>query len=97
MGKASFASPQKAELVAGLRRIAFDRLKGQLTLKERPRQAYPLSFVTIGREALLRFGFGGGVLKVDHCIRLWAFLSFNDVKIDHIAFFERFIPIRLNR
>ena len=33
----------------------------------------------------------------DYGIRLGAFLAFNDVELDLIAFFERFVPIQLNR
>ena len=36
------------------------------------------------------------VLKVCHCIRLRAFLSFDYVELDLIAIFERFVPIQLD-
>jgi hypothetical protein len=33
----------------------------------------------------------------DDAIRLRAFLAFNNIELDFIAFFERFVPIQLNR
>jgi hypothetical protein len=36
------------------------------------------------------------VLDAGHCIRLRAFLSFDDVELDLIAFFECFVPIHLD-
>ena len=38
-----------------------------------------------------------GLLEECHCIRLCAFLSFDYVELDLIAFLERFVPNRLNR
>ena len=37
------------------------------------------------------------VLETGHCIRLWAFLPVDDVELDFVTFFERFVPLRLNR
>jgi len=37
-----------------------------------------------------------GVLEECHCICLRAFLSFDYVEFDLIAFFERFVPIQLD-
>jgi len=33
----------------------------------------------------------------DYGIRLRAFLAFNYIELDLVAFFERFVPIQLNR
>ena len=38
----------------------------------------------------------GTIPKADYGIRLRAFLAFNYVELDLIAFFERFVPIQLN-
>lgn len=37
------------------------------------------------------------VLEADHCICLLAFLPFDNVELDFVTFFERFVPVRLNR
>lgn len=37
------------------------------------------------------------VPEADHRIRLRTFLAIYDVKLDFIAFFERLVPIQLNR
>jgi hypothetical protein len=37
------------------------------------------------------------VLEADHCIRLLAFLPLDNVELDFVTFFERFVPVRLNR
>ncbi len=39
----------------------------------------------------------GAIPEADHRIRLRAFLAFYYVKFDFIAFFERFVPIQLDR
>jgi hypothetical protein len=40
---------------------------------------------------------GTGTIPIaDDGIRLRAFLAFNDVELDVVAFFERFVPIQLN-
>jgi hypothetical protein len=38
-----------------------------------------------------------GVLEAGHCICLWAFLTLDNVELDFVTFFERFVPTRLNR
>jgi hypothetical protein len=38
-----------------------------------------------------------GALEDCHCIRLRALLSFDYIELDLIAFFERFVPVPLNR
>src|ERR1017187_9522065 len=38
-----------------------------------------------------------GLLEECHCIRLRAVLSFDYVELDFVTFFERFVPVRLNR
>jgi len=37
------------------------------------------------------------VLQAGHCIRLLAFLPLDNVELDFVAFFERFVPVRFNR
>jgi hypothetical protein len=37
------------------------------------------------------------VLEASHCIRLLAFLPLDNVELDFVTFFERFVPVRLNR
>ena len=37
------------------------------------------------------------VLEAGHCIRLLAFLPVDNVELDCVTFFERFVPVRLNR
>ena len=39
----------------------------------------------------------GAIPKANDCIRLRAFLSLDYVELDLVAFFERFVPIQLNR
>jgi hypothetical protein len=39
----------------------------------------------------------GGVLEADHCIRLGTFLTLDDIELDVIALFQRFVPVQLNR
>lgn len=39
----------------------------------------------------------GGVLKAAHTIRLGTFLTLNDVELNLIALFQRFVPVQLNR
>ena len=38
----------------------------------------------------------GGDLEADHCIRLGTFLTLDDVELDVIALFQRFVPVQLN-
>jgi hypothetical protein len=43
-------------------------------------------------------GSAGGTIPIsDHCIRLRALLTFNDIELDFVAFFERFVSVQLNR
>jgi len=37
------------------------------------------------------------VLEAGHCISLLAFLPVDNVELDCVTFFERFVPVRLNR
>jgi hypothetical protein len=37
------------------------------------------------------------VLEASHCTRLLTFLPLDNVELDFVTFFERFIPVRLNR
>jgi hypothetical protein len=39
----------------------------------------------------------GGVTEANHCIRLGTFLTLDDVELDVIALFQRFVSIQLNR
>jgi hypothetical protein len=39
---------------------------------------------------------GGAVPKADYRVRLGTFLPFDDIELDFIAFFERFVSIQLN-
>jgi hypothetical protein len=39
----------------------------------------------------------GAVPEANYCIRLGTFLPLDDVELDLIAFFERFVPVQLNR
>jgi hypothetical protein len=39
----------------------------------------------------------GGVLEADYGIRLGTFLTLDDVELDVIALFQRFVPVQLNR
>jgi hypothetical protein len=40
---------------------------------------------------------GGCVLEADYSIRLGTFLTLDDVKLDVIALFQRFVSVQLNR
>jgi hypothetical protein len=45
-------------------------------------------------------GVMGGACTIpiaDYGIRLRAFLTFNDIELDFVAFFERFVSVQLNR
>jgi hypothetical protein len=37
------------------------------------------------------------VLEAGHCIRLLAFSPLDNVELDFVTFFERFVPVRVNR
>ena len=37
------------------------------------------------------------VLEAGHSFRLWSFLPLDNVELDFVTFFERFVPGRLNR
>ncbi len=37
------------------------------------------------------------VIDAGHCIRLLAFLPLDNVELNFVTFFERFVPVRLNR
>ena len=39
----------------------------------------------------------GRIPKANHCIRLGTLLALNYVELDLIAFFERFVPVQLDR
>jgi hypothetical protein len=56
------------------------------------------SFRTTALTSVLGNGFSGsgGALVADYLIRLWAFLSLNDVKFYFVAFFQTFISIDLD-
>jgi hypothetical protein len=38
-----------------------------------------------------------GVLEECHCTRLLTFLPLDNVELDFVTFFDRFVPVRLNR
>jgi hypothetical protein len=40
---------------------------------------------------------GGSIPETDYGVRLRAFLAFDNVELYFIAFFERFVPVQLNR
>src|ERR1700691_5319480 len=46
----------------------------------------------------LRGGVGGVgfIPEADTAIRLWAFLPFNNIELDLVAFFQRLVPIKLD-
>jgi len=57
----------------------------------------PLSGGLAGTPAnTLRGAVGGVFPEADYGIRLRAFLTFNNVELDLVAFFERFVPVQLN-
>jgi hypothetical protein len=37
------------------------------------------------------------VLEASHCTRLLTFLPLDNVELDFVTFFDRFVPVRLNR
>jgi hypothetical protein len=37
------------------------------------------------------------MLEAGHCIRLFPFWPLDNVELDFVTFFERFVPARLNR
>ena len=37
------------------------------------------------------------VLEASHCTRLLTFLPLDNVELDFVTLFERFVPVRLNR
>jgi hypothetical protein len=42
-------------------------------------------------------GGAGAIPIADDSIRLRALLTFNDIELDFVAFFERFVSVQLNR
>src|ERR1039458_4721813 len=59
---------------------------------------YHLAAVLRERPAYTPLGCGvDGGLEADHCIRLGTFLTLDDVEVDVIALFQRFVPVQLNR
>jgi len=51
-----------------------------------------------GPYSLLRGAVGAGIIPIaDYGIRLRAFLTLDYIKLDLIAFFERFVSVQLNR
>jgi hypothetical protein len=52
---------------------------------------------TPGESALLGCAVGGGILESEYRVRLWAFLALDDVELNIIALFQRFVAIQLNR
>jgi len=45
----------------------------------------------------LRGAVGCSIPETDYGVRLRAFLAFDNVELDFIAFFERFVSVQLNR
>jgi len=45
----------------------------------------------------LRGAVGGSIPETDYGVRLRAFLAFDYVELNFIAFFERFVSVQLNR
>jgi hypothetical protein len=52
--------------------------------------------ITPRTSALLGCAVGGSILETHHRIRLWAFLTLDDIKLDIIALFQRLVPVQLD-
>ena len=73
--------------------------EGYLEILQGCGDALPLgrrTAVLLYRRLALCGAVGGVFPEADYGIRLRAFLTLNNVELDLVAFFERFVPVQLN-